>query len=309
MGVPGVSPRIPPGVTDGRGSARRRHSQMPICVVSLLVGLRVVGELFDADVLAPTVAPPAAFLGGGLPRRDTLALGAVLGAGTLGAAGGAQPAHAFKNRVEKLRNEQKIPGKKPDDIGVYARKEGAPPDLKGCSTSPNCFSSASTYPESYLEPWRFSKGGSTQAFGDLLVAVEAYKPGQRGVDGGGFQVQETKPESGYLYVQFESLKKGYKDDVEFLVRADASGDGGEVRVRSASRQGLKDLGVNAKRLNGIAEGLQKLEGWSAPLLTNDRFPEYVRLNQDESFGQTGPKVMKRGENSLFSVISDANKAR
>jgi len=33
---------------------------------------------------------------------------------------------------------------------------------------------------------------------------------------GGFQIQNLD-EKGYVYVQFESLKRGYIDDVEFLV--------------------------------------------------------------------------------------------
>ena len=34
---------------------------------------------------------------------------------------------------------------------------------------------------------------------------------------GGFQIQNLDAEKGYVYVQFESLKRGYIDDVEFLV--------------------------------------------------------------------------------------------
>jgi len=243
-----------------------------------------------------------AFLGPG-PSRRAAALGALLGAGALGAAG-APPARAFGNRVEKLRNEPKSPGRRPEYLGAHPRTEGGPPDLAGCGTTPNCFSSAagggSPY---YLEPWRFARGGPAKAFEDLQAVVGAYRPGQRGVDGGGFQVQEADAGRGYLYVQFESLRKGYKDDVEFLVRADAVGGGGEVRVRSASRQGRKDLGVNAKRLNGIAEGLSQLDGWSAPLLTNARFPEYVRLNSDPDFGESSPQLMSK-QASLFDVVKD-----
>ena len=37
------------------------------------------------------------------------------------------------------------------------------------------------------------------------------------VSRGGFQIQTLNAEKGYVYVQFESLKRGYIDDVEFLV--------------------------------------------------------------------------------------------
>jgi len=229
------------------------------------------------------------------------ALGALCGAIVLSSR--AMPTEAFPNRVEPLKNEPKFPGQKPNNLGAIPRTESGTPDLAGCPDFPNCFSSAATN-KNYLEPWRFSKGGTAKAFEDLQAAVDNYKPGQRGVDGGGFKVQDAQPERGYLYVQFESLKKGYKDDVEFLIRPNSSGEGGEVRVRSAIRQGQKDSGVNAKRLNGIAEQLAKLDGWSAPLLTNARFPEYVKLNTDENFGQSGPKMMNPREKSLFSVVKD-----
>jgi len=288
-----------PPALDGRVSGRLRHRRTAVSVLTLLAGLWAIRSLCCGERRS------SAFLGAEIPSRRALLFGSLFGSFGLGS----EPARAFKNRVEKLRNEPKSPGKKPEDLGVSPRKEGGSPDLKGCGATPNCFSSSSTSQDSYVEPWRFSKGGASKAFADLQGAVEAYQPGQRGIDGGGFQVQEANAESGYLYVQFESLKKGYKDDVEFLVRADASGEGGEVRVRSASRQGQKDFGVNAKRLNGIAEGLAKLDGWSAPLLTNDRFPEYVRLNSDPNYGQTGPKIMQRGEMTLAGVVMGASKAR
>ena len=44
----------------------------------------------------------------------------------------------------------------------------------------------------------------------------------------------------YLYVQFESRRRGYIDDVEFLL-AD-----GTMQLRTSSRLGYLDLGVNAK---------------------------------------------------------------
>ena len=69
--------------------------------------------------------------------------------------------------------------------------------------------------------------------------------GQNGIDGGGFQViaQRASTEGAYLYVQFESLRKGYIDDMEFAVQD------GRVNVRTSSRLGYLDLGVNAKRYN------------------------------------------------------------
>ena len=55
----------------------------------------------------------------------------------------------------------------------------------------------------------------------------------------------------YLYYQFEALKKGYIDDLEFSLRAEEyvsnrdSGNNGNFLVQSASRVGVTDFGVNA----------------------------------------------------------------
>jgi len=95
-----------------------------------------------------------------------------------------------------------------------------------------------------------------RAFEDLKAVIEAYPPGQNGVDGGGFEVKSYG--AGYMYVQFEALKNGYIDDLELAVVKDLPG----VQVRSSSRVGYLDFGVNAKRLNYIAKELRS-KGWDA----------------------------------------------
>ena len=63
---------------------------------------------------------------------------------------------------------------------------------------------------------------------------------------------------------------GFVDDVEFAV-----GDG-EVQVRSSSRLGFLDLGVNAKRLNWISAELRS-KGWTAPAITRVDYPDYFAM--------------------------------
>ena len=73
-----------------------------------------------------------------------------------------------------------------------------------------------------------------EAFRQLGAVVQGYEPGQAGIDGGGFDVVTLDPAAGYLYAQFQSLKNGYVDDLEFA----AIGEGGRaVQVRSSSRLG------------------------------------------------------------------------
>ena len=46
-----------------------------------------------------------------------------------------------------------------------------------------------------------------------------------------------------------------------------------AEVRSASRLGYLDLGVNARRLNKISSKLRDL-GWQAPKITGEDFPRW-----------------------------------
>lgn len=76
----------------------------------------------------------------------------------------------------------------------------------------------------------------------------------------------------YYYVQYESLKRGYRDDVELAVNDDCS-----VQVRSSSRVGYLDYTVNARRLNYIGEQLAK-RGFEAPKITAKTNPDYFAEN-------------------------------
>lgn len=134
--------------------------------------------------------------------------------------------------------------------------------LKPCGAAPNCFCSTDEKeddPEHNIPAFTWPKSlDKVQAFQELENTVKAYKPGQGNIDGGGFQIFKSEP--GYLYAQFESLKNGYIDDVEFAY-IDGKGDNA-VQVRSSSRIGYLDFGVNAKRINYIAKALRS-NGWTA----------------------------------------------
>ena len=85
----------------------------------------------------------------------------------------------------------------------------------------------------------------------------------------------------YLYVQFESRRRGYIDDVEFLL-AD-----GTMQLRTSSRLGYLDLGVNAKVSLYLSGKIKKtvMQNSHASI-----FPQYVahtnlmsaRVNQSQS---------------------------
>ena len=59
------------------------------------------------------------------------------------------------------------------------------------------------------------------------------------------RIIETKPD--YLYAEYATALMGFVDDVEFYFPP----GGNIIHVRSASRLGYSDLGVNRKRIEAI----------------------------------------------------------
>jgi len=150
--------------------------------------------------------------------------------------------------------------------------------LKECRTKANCFSTT-FFPMldagiRGLEPWRFEGKSPSDAMRDVLAVVNSYQPGQQGIDGGGYEVRDT--DLYYVYVQFESGRKGYIDDVEFAIMPGTPKDAreGSLLVRTSSRIGKEDCGVNALRLNALAAALRRRGGWIAPPITASSHPGY-----------------------------------
>ena len=56
-----------------------------------------------------------------------------------------------------------------------------------------------------------------------------------------------KETNNYLYAEFASKLMGFVDDVEFYLDDNSK----TIQVRSASRLGESDLGVNRQRIEGI----------------------------------------------------------
>lgn len=171
-----------------------------------------------------------------------------------------RPATAFDNGIPEMelyRTKTKNPGTQPA-IGLQGNGK-----LAICDDGLNCFSTSGDEAH-LLELWKPKAGNN--AIGDILETVKAYPPGQSRIDKGGFSI--INADSNYLYVQFESMKHGFIDDVEFAVT-----NGQEIQVRSSSRIGNLDLGVNAKRLNWISAQLRE-KGWTAPVITKEDYPDY-----------------------------------
>lgn len=171
----------------------------------------------------------------------------------------ASKADAFENRLdEKYADATPQSGTQPSDVGHgnrSSRTKGSYDGLKACGTSPNCWCSSAPFadaPARYIAPW---SGNSIQ---DMKKVIDTYEVGQNGIDGGGFKVVDYDEKEQYLYVQFQSYKAGYIDDFECWFNPAS----GKFDVRSSSRVGMSDLGVNAKRLEYIGARLEKEFGWA-----------------------------------------------
>ena len=124
-------------------------------------------------------------------------------------------------------------------------RSGAPPgmtngSLAACPDTPNCVCSEQPAASAhFIEPLPMTGANKTRTISALTAAVDAL---------GG---QVTSLEDDYLSVTFTSRLFRFVDDVEF--RIDAASE--LVHVRSASRVGRSDLGVNRKRVESIREFL------------------------------------------------------
>jgi uncharacterized protein (DUF1499 family) len=130
-----------------------------------------------------------------------------------------------------------LSGRQPSDLGLRDGK------LKRPSSTPNSVSSqARQWPgdqtqAAHIEPLALPKGlDGAQTIARLRAIVEGMS---------GARVVEARTD--YLYVQFTTKLMRYVDDVEFWFDPAAR----VVDVRSASRVGRKDFGVNRARVEAI----------------------------------------------------------
>ncbi|HEY3350142.1 MAG TPA: DUF1499 domain-containing protein [Thermoanaerobaculia bacterium] len=107
--------------------------------------------------------------------------------------------------------------------------------LKACPATPNCVLSTAPDEAHRIAPFPFT-GDSAEALARVKAAALSF-PRTR--------VAEEAP--GYVHVTFTSAVFRFVDDVEF--EADEAAK--VIRVRSASRVGRSDFGVNRKRVEAI----------------------------------------------------------
>ena len=153
-------------------------------------------------------------------------------------------------------------------VGASPRPSGlGPRDVNGtkalalCPATPNCISTAeeANDPKHYVPQWSYNPPGlgskrakktKQEAMKDLEDAVTSLSPDK-------FTSAIVEKTDDYLYAEYTSPTFGFIDDVEFLVRDEASS---EVEYRSASRIGESDGDANRKRIKALRKFLEP-RGW------------------------------------------------
>jgi len=113
--------------------------------------------------------------------------------------------------------------RRPDNLGVRDGK------LAACKRSPNCVSSQADPAdrEHYIAPIHGTMAAVRKAV-ESLPRTTIVREGKN-----------------YLYAEFRTKLLRYVDDVEFF------SDGSVIHVRSCSRLGRRDFGVNRKRVEAL----------------------------------------------------------
>lgn len=122
-------------------------------------------------------------------------------------------------------------GDRPDNLGIVENH------LRACPESPNCVSSQSSDSEHGIDPIRF-EGNNRRAIQALKHAIDDSE-----------RAEVLKSSDNYIYAEFTSKLMGFVDDVEFYVNESEH----NIEVRSASRMGESDLGVNRQRVEAIRQ--------------------------------------------------------
>ena len=125
-------------------------------------------------------------------------------------------------------------GKRPSNLGVSDGR------LASCPSSPNCVSSDSSDTAHRVEA--FSLSGSPDAAWSVLREEVASLP----------RVTVVEEAANYFHAECASALFGFVDDLELHLRASEN----LVAVRSASRVGYSDLGVNRRRVERLREVLR-----------------------------------------------------
>jgi len=115
-----------------------------------------------------------------------------------------------------------------------------PQKFRPCSDSPNCVSSQSTDKAHFIKPLRYS-GALADARQKLINILENTK-----------RVRLVNIEPDYIHAEFRSLVFHFVDDVEFYFPSEET----IIHIKSASRSGYYDFGVNRRRVERLRSAFE-----------------------------------------------------
>ncbi|SHO49502.1 DUF1499 domain-containing protein [Desulfopila aestuarii] len=122
-------------------------------------------------------------------------------------------------------------GSVPKNLGVANGR------LAPCQASPNCVCSMDLGSSAFIEPFGYDT--------DWMAAGQALRQVVKEQTDATIILDEPE----YLHVEFRSRLLGFVDDVEFYFPPKLQ----QVEVRSASRLGWWDMGVNRKRIERLRQ--------------------------------------------------------
>lgn len=112
--------------------------------------------------------------------------------------------------------------------------------LSGCDNLNNCTASTASTKKNYIKPIEYQKSNN-----DVIKRIAAVISVQKGTM---IRTQDTH----YLHATYKTALLGYMDDLELLL----DNSSGILHIRSASRIGRSDFGVNRKRIEALRALLQ-----------------------------------------------------
>jgi len=144
-----------------------------------------------------------------------------------------------QNTITVLLFLMMISGCSSDRYGNLGIKNGR---LSACPDTPNCVSSQSIKKSVYIDPihWPQNVPDIKNILFDTINTMK--------------RTRIVSHDKNYVHVEFTSALFRFIDDVEFLI----DGKNRTIHVRSASRVGYSDLGVNRKRVEKIRKTFSSL---------------------------------------------------
>lgn len=136
-----------------------------------------------------------------------------------------------------ISGDKVFAGIRPTNLGINLSQ------LTACPSTPNCVNSQSADSKHSIAPLTYNSS-EQEAWANLKAAIATFNRAK--------VIQEA---DNYIYAEFTLPIVGFVDDVEFQLDEKAK----VINVRSASRMGESDLGVNRQRVENIRTKFTQLQ--------------------------------------------------